>query len=36
MIYHIICDNCGKILEIKAKSLKEAERKSISVKCCDK
>jgi len=32
--FDIVCDNCGHIHEVKAKSLKEAEIISESMVCC--
>jgi len=34
-LYNIICDNCGTIITVKAKTLKEAEEKSAKIKCCN-
>lgn len=34
MIYEIYCDNCGQVLLIEAKTLKEAEEKSTDINCC--
>lgn len=32
--FDIICDNCGEVLEIKAKNMKEALSKSENIDCC--
>jgi len=35
-VYLIACDKCGKVLEIEANSLLEAEQKSELIDCCKK